>query len=415
MATDARRRWLRAALSAMSLALAVGLVIGLPYLIDIGWSDIWARFATLDPLLVAILFTLWFAGLWAYTYVLTASLPGLTNSQGFTLNAAGSAISNLMPFGGAAGVAVTFALARSWGFRTKEIAASAVASGLWNVMARFLLPAIGLVALLATGRVPDARLAVATGLAAAALIGLVTVAAAALRWEQAAVLVGRAADASVRLLPRAIRPPAGRPSSAFERVRSTTASVVGTAWPAMTAGMLAYVVLQAVLFCACLLATGAYIGLGEAIAAYALGRLLTTVVVTPGGFGITEAGTAAMLVSLGAPAGPVAAGVLLFATFTYVLEIPLGAVMWSLRGIMYRPFRASPPEHRPPERQPPRQLPRDHPPCTSRPGRTRLGRTPLGRPDRVAATGPDATGPDATSAPELTSTGRERMRSERLP
>jgi putative heme transporter len=338
MTTHTRRPWLRTVFSAVSLVVAVGLVVGLPYFVDVGWSDIWARFAALDPFVVAVLFALWFAGLWAYTYVLTASLPGLTNLQGFTLNAAGSAVSNLMPFGGAAGVAVTFALGRSWGFRTKEIAASALASGLWNVLARFLLPAFGLVALLATGRVPDARLAVPTGVAAAGLVALVSVTAAALRWDRAAAFLGRAADAAVRLLPRAVRPRNGRPSGALERVRTTTASVVGSAWPAMTAGMAAYVVLQAVLFCACLLATGAYIGLGEAIAAYALGRLLTTVVVTPGGFGITEAGTAAMLVSLGAPPGPVAAAVLLFATFTYVLEIPLGTVMWSLRGVVaHRP------------------------------------------------------------------------------
>lgn len=322
------------AMSALSLLVAVGLVVCLPYFVDVGWSDIGAQFAALDPVVVAGLVVLWLAGLWAYTFVLTASLPGLSRPQAMTLNAAGSAVSNLMPFGGAAGVALTFALARSWGFRTNPIAVSTVTSGLWNVLARFLLPALGLVALLATGRVPDARVAVPALVAALALIGLVAATVTALRWDRAARITGRTADRVLRLLPHRIRPRHFLPSVSLARLRTTTAGLLRTAWPAMTAGMLAYLVLQAALFCACLAATGAYVGLGEAVAAFALGRLLTTVVVTPGGFGISEAGTAAAMVSLGGPAGPVAAAVLLFSTFTYILEIPLGALFWSLRGLV---------------------------------------------------------------------------------
>ncbi len=336
MRRSAVPRWLRVLLSALSLLLAVSLVIGLPYLVDIEWSDIWDRFAQLDPTVVVGLFALWFAGLWAYTYVLTASLPGLTHPQALTLNATGSAVSNLMPFGGAAGVAVTFALARSWGFRNNPVAVSTVASGLWNLLARFLVPALGILALLATGRVPDARLAVPAGTAAIAMVGVVAATVTALRWDRAAEVVGRAADAFVGLLPHRVRPREVAPSDALARLRTTTADLLRSAWPGMTAGMAAYLVLQGALFCSCLLATGAYVGLGEAIAAFALGRLLTTVVVTPGGFGITEAGTAAVMVSLGGPAGPVAAAVLLFSTFTYILEIPLGALFWLLRGVVGR-------------------------------------------------------------------------------
>jgi putative heme transporter len=321
-------------MSALSILVAVGLVVGLPYFVDVGWSDIGAQFAALDPAVVAGLVVLWLAGLWAYTFVLTASLPGLSRPQAMTLNAAGSAVSNLMPFGGAAGVALTFALARSWGFRTNAIAISTVTSGLWNVLARFLLPALGLLALIATGRVPDARVAVPALVAAVALIGLVSVTVTALRGDRAARVTGRGADRVLRLLPQRIRPRRFVPSVSLARLRTTTAGLLRTAWPTMTAGMVIYLVLQAALFCACLAATGAYVGLGEAVAAFALGRLLTTVVVTPGGFGISEAGTAAAMVSLGGPAGPVAAAVLLFSTFTYILEIPLGAVFWSLRGLV---------------------------------------------------------------------------------
>lgn len=324
------RRWVRTAASMVSALVAVGLVIGLPYFVGIHWGVIWAQFAVLDWKVVAGLFALWFAGLWCYTYVQTASLPGLGHRQALALNAVGSAVSNLMPFGGAAGVAINFAMARSWGFRNHAIAVATLASGIWNVLARFLLPALGLLALLVTGRVPDTWLAVPAGTAALILLGAVTALVTALRWDRAADVLGRAADRLLDLLPRGIRPKTTRPSRALDRMRLTTVDLLRESWPAMTLGMVSYLTLQAVLFCSCLLATGAYLGAGEAIAAYALGRLLTTVVVTPGGFGIAEAGTAAVMIHLGGSAGPVTAAVLLFSMFTFVLEVPLGALAWSL-------------------------------------------------------------------------------------
>ena len=68
--------------------------------------------------------------------------------------------------------------------------------------------------------------------------------------------------------------------------------------------------------------------LSKLFAAYAVGRLLTTVGVTPGGLGVTEAGTLAVLVAWGADKPAAAAGVLVFALFTHLLEVPLGALGW---------------------------------------------------------------------------------------
>ena len=58
------------------------------------------------------------------------------------------------------------------------------------------------------------------------------------------------------------------------------------------------------------------------------GNTSTTAVITPGGVGITETGTLALLLSFGAPAPQATAGVLLFAAFAYALEIPLGGLTW---------------------------------------------------------------------------------------
>jgi uncharacterized protein (TIRG00374 family) len=62
--------------------------------------------------------------------------------------------------------------------------------------------------------------------------------------------------------------------------------------------------------------------------AYTVGRLLTAVGITPGGLGVTEAGTAAVLVGWGADPAQATAGVVLFSLFTHFFEVPLGMIGW---------------------------------------------------------------------------------------
>ena len=93
-------------------------------------------------------------GLWLYTFTLTGSLPGLSHGRALILNVCGSSVGNLMPAGGAAGVATTYALCRSWGFSRRGISTSVIVSGVWNILARVALPVIGIGALLFGRRQP---------------------------------------------------------------------------------------------------------------------------------------------------------------------------------------------------------------------------------------------------------------------
>jgi uncharacterized protein (TIRG00374 family) len=68
----------------------------------------------------------------------------------------------------------------------------------------------------------------------------------------------------------------------------------------------------------------------EVYAAFAFNRLLTTIPLTPSGVGIAETGTVALLTAFGAATNPATAAVLLYSTFTYLLEIPLGALGWGV-------------------------------------------------------------------------------------
>ncbi|HQW74694.1 MAG TPA: UPF0104 family protein, partial [Ornithinibacter sp.] len=136
----------------VGLGLAVALLVwGLPYFAKTTWVDIWDVIATI-PLSHAVGFQLlMLAGLWCYTFTFTGSLPGLTHSKALIVNLCGSSVSNLLPGGGAVGLAATYAICRSWGFSRRATSTSVVVTGVWNVLARIALPVIAIAVLWFTG------------------------------------------------------------------------------------------------------------------------------------------------------------------------------------------------------------------------------------------------------------------------
>lgn len=336
-------RPVRITLSVVSLLAAAALLVALPYVVGVNWEEIFREFGRLSALEIVALTLLWLAGLWAYTYVMTASLPGLTNVHAFMLNAVGSAVSNLLPFGGAAGVAVTFGMARGWGHRNAPITVSTLVTGVWNVLSRLLLPAVGIVALLIAGELPDRRMAAMAGFAAAALLGIVVLLALALRSESAARTVDRWLHRLALRLPGRSRAFLLRADGAMLDVRNKTIGVLRTGWMGLTFGMVAYLLLQALLLEGCLLVVGAHVQLAEVVAVFAINRMLTTAVVTPSGAGISETGTAALLVHFGVAAAPAAAATILYSFYTYAIEMPTGGLAWAAWTLRRKRTRTAPP------------------------------------------------------------------------
>ena len=181
-----QKRWVvRIVAAVVSLAAAVALLsLALPAVVSAGWPAIAGELKTLPRWTLLGLAALWIAGLWTYTFVLTGSLPGLRHTQALILNCAGSGISNLVPFGGAAGVAVTFAMAGSWGHPRRAVAVSTVVSGAWNVLSRLALPAVGLAVLIVSGRLPDRRIMIAATVTTILLACSVALGVAVLCWRR---------------------------------------------------------------------------------------------------------------------------------------------------------------------------------------------------------------------------------------
>ena len=92
----------------------------------------------------------------------------------------------------------------------------------------------------------------------------------------------------------------------------------------------------------CFQVLGVSIGLPILFTALAVERLLTLVPITPGAAGVVEVGTTAALVALGGNPAGVAAGLLLFRGYTYLLEIPVGGVLLAIWGVTRRRTRRRP-------------------------------------------------------------------------
>ncbi len=329
-------RWGRTLLSVAGVAALLVLVV--PLVAGAPWARVAAALGTVSPLDLLPLALLWAGGLVAHTVTLTAALPRLTHRRALTLSLTGSAVANVLPFGGAAGIALNYRMTRSWGFDRPAFAAYTVVTNVWDVAVKLCLPAVALAVVLLTGHASAGTLVnealVATGLLALmAILG-----AAVLASDRAAVAVGGALDAAVGLVLRAVGSRreilAG---AALLRVRAECRSLVVSAWPRLTTGVVVYTCCLAVLLWGCLHVTGAGVVPALVFAGFALERVLTLTGITPGGAGVVEVGLTGMLIAVGGDPVGVVAGVLLYRVFTYGLEIPVGGVglaawLWAHRG-----------------------------------------------------------------------------------
>ncbi|GAB3577873.1 lysylphosphatidylglycerol synthase transmembrane domain-containing protein [Calidifontibacter terrae] len=318
----------------IGLGLAAALIIfGLPFFAKTGWSEIGNRLSTVGWRKSLEFTGLMIVGLWIYTFTLTASWPGLSHSRAAIVNVTGSSVANTMPGGGATALAASWMILRSWGFKRRAISTGLIVSGIWNILARIALPLVG-IAMVSQGAhaLPPA---VRTGALWGAVLGLL-------------LLIGfiLALTTPVRTrklgswLDRHVSPALGRlrrgdkhgVTPRFETLladqQARMSALTRRGWFPMTLGVVGQLLVWFVLFWQVMRAVGVDLPVVDLFAAYAIGSLLRAVGITPGGLGVTEAGIVLVLVSWGADKPAAAAGALVFALFTHVAEIPLGALGW---------------------------------------------------------------------------------------
>lgn len=306
------RRAAKLSLGVLSIAFAALLLAYfLPHALGVGWRDTVHDLASVSFWHVVGLVAVWAAGLWLHTIVLRHSLPGLSRRRAFALNLGGSSVSNILPFGGAAGIGLNYAMLRSWGYDRPRIAAFATVSNLVVALVKVAIAVGGVIALTF---MPD----IASRLSSASAPGAIALYAGA-----ALVVVG--AFAAYWIWGRGrIR---HRLGAWIGQSWEQCAHVLRRGWRGLVVGGVGYPLLQVVLLWAGLAALHVHVTFGAVAAAYAVERLLGLVPITPGGVGVVETAATAVLIGFGADPVGAAAGVVLFRIFSYFIEIPLGAVV----------------------------------------------------------------------------------------
>ena len=312
----------------LGLALAIALIgWGFPRMADTDWATIWGNVERVSWWQSLGFLGLVLVGLGCYTFTFTGSLPGLSHWRAFIVNICGSSVSNLLPGGGAVGLAATYTILRSWGFKNRDVSTSAIVTGVWNTLARIALPIVAIIMLWwGNDGLPPVLESLAWG---GALSGLAIFGAfvAILASERAAQTIGRGLDKALASLFRR-RKRTMSIDALVHDMRGRINEVVRTGWLQMTLGMIGFFGFYYLLFVLIMHSVGVFMPLGILFAAFAIGRLLTAVGVTPGGVGVVESASVGALVAWGADTGAAGAGVILFSIFTHLMEVPLGALGW---------------------------------------------------------------------------------------
>jgi uncharacterized membrane protein YbhN (UPF0104 family) len=326
---SALRRVLEIGGSVLIVVAMFGFVI--PRLTKADYRVSWHLITQLDVQMLLALFGMWFINLFTVFEFLTNALPGLSRTKAGVLNLAGSAVADVVPFGGAVGVGASYAMCLSWGFDAPAVTLGVLVSGMWNVFAKLVPPIIALALLALIGRtVPVLNLAAFVGVGAA--IGAVILLILIFRSERMAVRIGHRAEAVVNRLRRLVRKaPTHNVEHHVIDFRHRTTVLVRERWAGLTWWIVAYKFSSFILELLCVRAVGIgsdVVGPIEVLAAYTLGELFSASPVTPAGVGFVEAGNASVLIFFGAPKDAAVASVILFRVFDYLLEVPAGALAW---------------------------------------------------------------------------------------
>ena len=324
--------WKRVLQAAFSLAIVVGIFVGvMPLIADYG--DV---FDTIKAMTGLEIWSLVAFGLWnlaTYWFVLTAALPGLRLREAAVVNQASTAVSNTLPAGGVIGVGVTITMLTSWGFTIGSIGRSAVVTGIWNNFVKLGMPVLALSLLALEGEITPARV-VAAAIGIAVLVGAVVVFALLLRSDRLARVLGRGLGRLVDWFRRLLhKSEVGNWEARSSAFRTDTIGLLRHRWIRLTvATLVSHISLYLVLLVAI-----RHVGVSQSelswiavLAAFAFVRLISALPLTPGGVGVVELGYAAVM-TIGLDditSAKVVAAILVFRGVTYLLPIPLGLISY---------------------------------------------------------------------------------------
>jgi putative heme transporter len=244
-----------------------------------------------------------------------AVLPRLSFVAAFAFTQASTALTTVLPGGAPLGMALSFGFLRTLRVDRGAAAFAVAVTGVWSEVMILVYPLVGAILVFATGELSSST-AVIAGVSAVGGAVIVGLAVAALRSASAARWLGdfvaRVGAWVARLFHRS--PPVWSGES-LVRLREERLVLLRRRWPRLTAATLANQLTAYLVFELSLRAVGisfADLPASEAFLAWAIGRVISSLPLTPGGIGVVELGMIGTLVGFGAPHAHVVAAVLLY-------------------------------------------------------------------------------------------------------
>lgn len=258
-----------------------------------------------------------------------ALLPQLSWIGSLAFTQASTALTLVLPGGAPVGMAISFGLLRRLQVSAGAAGFAVALTGIWSQVMILLYPLIGAALVFGSGDLTSSTAAIAGASAAAGAI-IAGLAFAVLRSPGAALWLGDAASrvgAWVAHLLR--RTPPQWSGEALVRVRAERLTHLRRRWPALTAATLGNQLTAYLIFEFSLRAVGVSVASlppSEAFLAWAVGRVLSSLPLTPGGIGVVELGMIGTLVGFGAPHAHVVAAVLLYRALVIIPTLVVGGV-----------------------------------------------------------------------------------------
>jgi uncharacterized membrane protein YbhN (UPF0104 family) len=258
-----------------------------------------------------------------------ALLPQISWIGALAFTQASTALTYVLPGGAPLGMAISFGLLRRLRVTAGEAGFAVALTGIWSQVMILLYPLVGAALVFASGNLSGSTAAIAGASAAAGAI-IAGLAFAVLRSPRAAFWLGDVAGRVGARVARAVRRgPPDWSGEALVRVRAERLVHLRRRWPALTAATLGNQLTAYLIFDFSLRAVGvsvATLPLSESFLAWAIGRVLSSLPLTPGGIGVVELGMIGTLVGFGAPHAHVVAAVLLYRVLVIVPTLVIGGV-----------------------------------------------------------------------------------------
>jgi uncharacterized membrane protein YbhN (UPF0104 family) len=258
-----------------------------------------------------------------------AVIPKLPFVPALAFTQASTALTTVLPGGAPLGMALSFAFLRRLRVDRAQAGFAVALTGIWSQVMILVYPLVGAILVFATGQLSTST-AVIAAVSAAAGVLIVGLAVAALRSESAARWLGDfAARIGARVARLFHRKPPGWSGEALARIRTERMVLLRRRWPRLTVATLGNQLSAFLVFEFCLRAVGisvADLPLSEAFLGWAIGRVITSLPLTPGGVGVVELGMIGTLLGFGAPHAHVVAAVLLYRGLIVLPTLVIGLV-----------------------------------------------------------------------------------------